>query len=69
MSYKQALVCVHGNVEIGFYKQKSVVLNCPDQVLILEPDEYHYMQNFSKDAVLLVLSSEFYNPDDYVYEA
>ena len=67
----QALICVKGSCTIEFCNINnldSVLLNKPDIVLILKPEDYHIMHSFSKDAVLLVLASEYYNPDDYIYE-
>jgi hypothetical protein len=34
----------------------------------LYPEDYHSMHSFSKDAVLLVLASEYYDSNDYIYE-
>jgi dTDP-4-dehydrorhamnose 3,5-epimerase-like enzyme len=45
-----------------------VLLEKPDHVLIIEPEDWHVMRNFSKDAVLIVLASESYDPDDYIFE-
>ena len=39
-----------------------------DQCLIIYPEDYHTMQEFSKDAVLLVLASEHYDSKDYIHE-
>jgi dTDP-4-dehydrorhamnose 3,5-epimerase-like enzyme len=66
----QALVCIKG--EILIYMQDSqfsenILLNSPDDCLIVEPKDWHTM-NFKEGSILLVLASEKYDADDYVYE-
>lgn len=64
-----ALVCVKGKCMVDIndgVEQKSFPLDNPSKVLVLQPHEYRVMRDFSEDAVLLVLSSENYDPDDYV---
>jgi hypothetical protein len=34
--------------------------------LILEPKDWHIMDSFSDDAILLVLSNEYYDQADYI---
>jgi dTDP-4-dehydrorhamnose 3,5-epimerase-like enzyme len=68
----QALVCVNGSCVIDWKngtESGSVNLSSPDHLLILFPEDYHIMRNFSKDAVLLVLASEYFDSDDYIDEA
>ena len=67
----QALICVKGSCEIfvNDASQKNVfMLNSPDKCLILNPEDWHTMYNFSADAVLLVLASEHYDVNDYIDE-
>ena len=68
---RQALVCVHGSCVVEWTNGRErgeVLLEKPDHLLILEPEDWHVMRDFSKDAVLLVLASESYDPRDYVFE-
>ena len=68
----QALVCINGSCEIFINngnEQKSVMLDCSNRCLILEPDDWHTMECYDKNAVLLVMASEYYDKDDYVYES
>jgi hypothetical protein len=44
------------------------LLNSPAKGLLVEAADWHTMQNFSKDCVLLVLASEYYDMEDYVDE-
>jgi dTDP-4-dehydrorhamnose 3,5-epimerase-like enzyme len=67
----QALVCVHGSCTIDWDNGKqsgSIDLSSPDHLLVLLPEDYHIMRNFSDDAVLLVLASEYFDNDDYIDE-
>ena len=67
----QAAVCIQGsctiycnNGESGFEYQ----LNAPYKCLLLQPEDWHTMSNFSSDAILMVLASEYFNQSDYIYE-
>ena len=43
-------------------------LNRPSKCLLIEPEDWHKMAHFSKDAILMVLASEYYDESDYIYE-
>ncbi|MEZ0452603.1 sugar 3,4-ketoisomerase [Sphingobacterium thalpophilum] len=67
----QAAICLKGSCAI--YNQdrdneRVFELNSPDQCLILEPKDWHQMFDFSKDAILMVLASEYFDSGDYIYE-
>lgn len=67
----QALVCINGSCEIFIdngKEKKSVMLDRSNKCLVLEPDDWHTMECYDKNAVLLVMASEYYDKDDYVYE-
>ncbi|GAB3643778.1 sugar 3,4-ketoisomerase [Spirosoma arcticum] len=67
----QALICIQGRVDIrvetggqtGCYS-----LNRPNQCLILEPDDWHVLENLLNKAIVLVVSNEKYDEQDYIYE-
>ena len=65
----QALTCLNGSCIVDCntnnYKN-SFFLNSPDTGLILMPEDYHTMHSFSKNAILLVLASEYFDSDDYI---
>lgn len=66
-----ALISVHGSCRVysnNGTKEEFFVLNHPSQCLILEPQDWHIMDSFSKDAILLVLSNEYYDQADYIDE-
>ena len=65
----QALICVSGSCRINLddgETQSSVLLDSPDKCLIVEAKDFHTMDQFTSDAVLLVLASEYYNASDYI---
>lgn len=66
-----ALICLNGSCRVysnDAVKEEYFFLNDPSQCLILEPKDWHIMDAFSKDAILLVLSNEYYDQADYIDE-
>lgn len=66
---KQILICIHGSCKIRLDngKEKKVVpLEKPYEGLYVDNNMWREMYDFSDDAVLMVLASEFYNEDDYI---
>ena len=67
----QAAICINGSCKISNDNgvvQEEFLLDHPEKCLFLYPQDYHWMHDFSKDAILLVLASEFFDPADYIYE-
>ena len=69
----QAAVCVSGSCKISCQSGKNQEfidfnLSKPNQLLIINPEDYHTMSEFSDNSVLLVLASENYNINDYIDE-
>jgi len=68
----QAAICLKGKCRIinhdGRNNRQDFLLERPDQCLILEPADWHQMDQFSPDAILMVLASEYFSPEDYIYE-
>jgi dTDP-4-dehydrorhamnose 3,5-epimerase-like enzyme len=67
----QAAVCIAGKCTIknnDGEKEEIFDLDAPHKCLLLNPEDWHEMYNFSPDAILMVLASEFYNHDDYIFE-
>ncbi len=67
----QAAICIKGECKI--YNNDSVSestfhLNKPNKCLLLEPKDWHQMHDFSSDAILMVLASEYFDPGDYIFE-
>lgn len=68
----QAAVCIKGSCIISNdnnIEQIDFLLDNPNKCLILYPEDYHSMHHFSRDAILLVLASEYFDPEDYIYES
>ena len=67
----QALICLQGECDVfcdNGIEKITYSLNAPDQCLLLNPEDWHTMQNLKKNPILLVLASEEYDPDDYITE-
>jgi len=69
---RQAAICISGSCTIYNHngkKEDVFIMDDPAKCLLIEPEDWHSMYNFSKDAVLLVLASEYFDPNDYIYDA
>lgn len=67
----QAAICIQGKCTIynnDNSTEENFILDSADKCLILEPKDWHQMHSFSKDAILMVLASEFFDANDYIYE-
>lgn len=68
---RQLLVSVSGSCEVfvnNGREKSTFALDSPSKGLVLELEDWHTMDNFTRDCVLLVLASEPYDPDDYIDE-
>ena len=66
---QQYLVCTHGQCRILLDDGKGkeiVLLDDPNEGLYIGPNIWHEMYDFSGDAVLLVLASDYYDEADYI---
>lgn len=67
----QAAVCIQGKCAIynnNELSEDTFYLDSPSKCLIINPEDWHTMYNFSKDAILMVLASEKYNKEDYIFD-
>ena len=69
----QAAISLQGSCRIMSQGGKSqpveeFILNLPSKCLILQNVDYHWMYNFSKDCILMVFASEYFDANDYIYE-
>jgi dTDP-4-dehydrorhamnose 3,5-epimerase-like enzyme len=67
----QAAICITGSCEIYNYdgeKEEHFILDKPSKCLILETQDWHTMSNFTPDAILMVLASEYFDQQDYIFE-
>ncbi len=66
---QQILVCIHGSCKIRLdngQESKVVSLEKPYEGLYVANTMWREMFDFSPEAVLLVLASEFYDENDYI---
>jgi dTDP-4-dehydrorhamnose 3,5-epimerase-like enzyme len=67
----QAAICLQGSCRINNNDNESkqtFVLDRPDKCLMLEPKDWHTMDNFTPNAILMVLASEYFDQKDYIFE-
>ena len=65
----QFLICVKGSVNIVIddsLHRTEIELNSPNLGLHIPPKVWGIQYRFTRDAVLLVLASDIYRPDDYI---
>ena len=66
---QQLLICVSGSCKVILDNAKEKYeyqLNRPNQGLFVDKFIWREMHDFSKDCVLLVLASNYYDPNDYI---
>ena len=67
----QAAICLRGACHIynnDGKTESSFMLDQPNKCLILEPDDWHLMDQFTPDAILMVLASTYFDQNDYIFE-
>ena len=68
---RHAAICINGECIVSTdngIKQEDFVLNRPEKCLIIETEDWHVMQAFKPNTILLVLASEVFDANDYIYE-
>jgi len=66
----QAAVCIRGRCSI--YNNNGRIeqvfsLDKPSVCVVLMPEDWHTMYDFSEDAILMVLASEKFSENDYIF--
>ena len=69
----QAAISIQGSCRIvnqsgSGQPHQEFTLDTPSKCLIINPEDYHWMDQFSKDCILMVFASEFYDAEDYIFE-
>ena len=67
----QAAICLKGMCTVycnDNLKETVFELDTPDKCVVLEPQDWHTMYNFSPDAILMVLASEYFDESDYIFK-
>lgn len=67
----QALICISGSCRV--YVDNSVEENVfhldgHSKCLVVEPKDWHFMDNFEENTILLVIANQYYSVDDYIDE-
>lgn len=68
-SLEQILICIHGTCKVlldNGKEKKIVPLEKPYEGLYIANNMWREMYDFSPDAVLLVLASDYYKEEDYI---
>lgn len=68
---RQAAICIQGCCAITNDNGNVIEefkLDSPEKCLMLEPEDWHIMHDFTPNAILLVLASTAFDPSDYIYE-
>jgi quercetin dioxygenase-like cupin family protein len=67
----QALISISGSCRVfvdNNKKQETFYLNSPEKCLLLAPEDWHVMDEFSDSSILLVLANTEYEKGDYIFE-
>jgi len=69
----QILICLNGSCNVFCVdeakRETKYKLNRPDKGLLIEKEDWHFMDDFTKDCLLLVLASEYFDKGDYITDA
>ena len=68
---RQLVVALSGSFTVTLdngYERRTVLLNHPWQGLIIETHTWRTLDDFSSGAVCLVLASDHFEEDDYIYD-
>lgn len=72
LKFRFAFVCIAGSCKVRIRKSANergdeiFILDQPDKVLVMTELVWKEMYDFSKDAVLLCLSSELHDTNEYI---
>ncbi len=68
---KQVIVALNGSFEVildNGHERETYLLNHPWQGLLVETGIWRTLEDFSTGAVCMVLASDFYDHDEYIYD-
>jgi hypothetical protein len=68
---RQGITCLNGSCRVfvnNGTRKENFIMDNPGKCLILEPEDWHVIDDFTKGAILLVFASEYFDPEDYIYE-
>jgi hypothetical protein len=67
---RQALICLKGSCRVyvnNGHEETNYFLDQPKKCLILEPEDWHKLYEFTPGAILLVCASEYFDEKDYIF--
>jgi len=69
----QAAICLTGECRIIVQSNpheaiQEIHLDSPSKCLIIQAEDHHWMDRFSNDCILMIFASEYYDPNDYIFE-
>lgn len=70
----QAAISIQGSCKITNQTGPGIapeeyILDSPSKCLMIDSTDYHWMHDFSKDCILMVLASEYFDSNDYIYDS
>ncbi|MHC8598284.1 sugar 3,4-ketoisomerase [Arenicellales bacterium IMCC55707] len=71
LELEQVIISISGSFDVILKDgadDRKVTLNSEDQGLYVGPMTWRELSNFSHGAICLVLASEHYDPDDYIFD-
>jgi hypothetical protein len=67
----QAAICIQGSCRIycnDGIEEDFYYLDTPSKCLLIDMRDWHYMDQFTSNAILMVLASTYYDENDYIFE-
>ena len=68
----QALIMINGSCDVFVGNTQESIkyrIDSPSKCLLLNPEDFHWMSNFCENSILLVLASEEFDQEDYIYKS
>jgi len=68
---RQVIIAAKGSFTVNLddgNQRQAYLLDNPNKGLLIDTEIWRTLDDFSEGAVCLVLASELYDPDDYLYE-
>jgi quercetin dioxygenase-like cupin family protein len=68
----QALISISGSCRVfvdNNQKQETFYLDSPEKCLLLAPEDWHVMDEFTDSSILLVMANTEYEKDDYIFKS
>ena len=66
---QQAIFCLNGSFTLELdngNEKKEIYLNKPNEGVIIGTKIWHNMKKFSKNTIIMVIVSDYYNEEDYI---